>query len=266
VVVTSDANQREDVPAISGAASPRWLDNRNILLVHDGGLSIVDATTHQQTVLIHTIGLPNDVPPRNAYEATDLVGYAWTNAFDIRPATANAPVPTTTAPPTTTTAPPSTTSPSTTTAGPCTGPQLRLTLARDLGSLMQQPAAFFGLTNRSATSCSLDGYPALTLYDEAGHRISMATRHGSSYQVNDPGPHMVTVQPGESTYFGFGWVDVNQPDGTDNGCVRIAQARVLAPNTDLSLTTAARLRSLLCGAGGNVTAIAPRDAFTIATP
>jgi len=131
---------------------------------------------------------------------------------------------------------------------------------------MQQPAAFFGLTNSSATSCSLDGYPALTLYDEAGRRISTAMGHGGSYQLNDPRPHVVTVQPGANAYFGFGWVDVNQPDGTTNGCVRVAQARVLAPNTDVSLTTAARLGSLLCGGGGNVTAIAPRLAFTIATP
>ena len=131
---------------------------------------------------------------------------------------------------------------------------------------MQQPAAFFGLTNKSATSCSLDGYPALTLYDEAGHRISTGIRHGSSYQVNDPGPHVVTVHPGDSAYFGFGWVDVNVPDGNINGCVRAAEARVLAPNTDVSLTAAARLSSLLCGGGGSVTAIAPRAAFTIAAP
>jgi Tol biopolymer transport system component len=85
-VVASDGNQRQDFPATSGAASPRWLDNLNILLVHDGGLWIVDPTSEEHTALIHTIGLPNDVPPRNAYEATDLVGYYWTNAFDISPA------------------------------------------------------------------------------------------------------------------------------------------------------------------------------------
>jgi Tol biopolymer transport system component len=86
VIVTADGGRRQDVPATSGAASPRWLDNRNILLVHDGGLWIVDPTTGRHTMLVDTIGLSNDVPPRNAYEATDLVGYAWTNAFDIRSA------------------------------------------------------------------------------------------------------------------------------------------------------------------------------------
>lgn len=85
VIVTTDGKAREDIPATSGAASPRWLDGRNILLVHDGGLSIVDPTTDEHSVLIPTIGLPNDVPPPNAYEATDLVGYAWTNMFDIQP-------------------------------------------------------------------------------------------------------------------------------------------------------------------------------------
>ena len=87
VIVTSDGSRREDVPATSGAASPRWLDNASILLVHDGGLSIVDPTTCRRTELVHAIGLGNDdVPPPNAYEATDLVGYAWTNTFAVAPA------------------------------------------------------------------------------------------------------------------------------------------------------------------------------------
>jgi Tol biopolymer transport system component len=87
VVVASDGTRRADVPATSGAASPRWLDNGNILLVRDGGLSIVDPTTGRRNELVHTIGLGNDdVPPPNAYEATDLVGYAWTNAFAVAPA------------------------------------------------------------------------------------------------------------------------------------------------------------------------------------
>src|SRR5439155_24617214 len=93
----------------------------------------------------------------------------------------------------------------------------------------------------SATSCSLDGYPALTLYDKAGHRISTAIGHGGSYQVNDPGPHVVTIQPGKSVYFGFGWIDVNQRGGGTNGCVSADGARVIVPNTDVSLTTTARL-------------------------
>jgi hypothetical protein len=87
VVVTSDDTRRDDVPATSGAASPRWIDDNNILLVHDGGLSIVDPTTGRRTELVHRIGLGNDdVPPPNAYEATDLVGYAWTNTFSVAPA------------------------------------------------------------------------------------------------------------------------------------------------------------------------------------
>jgi len=72
---------------------------------------------------------------------------------------------------------------------------------------------------------------------------------------------------GDTVYFGFGWVDVNQPGGGTNGCVSADGARVIVPNTNVSLTTTARLSSVLCRQGfGLVTAIAPREAFTIAAP
>ena len=47
----------------------------------------------------------------------------------------------------------------------------------------------------------------LTLYDASGHPVSKGIRRGNSYQVNDPGRHPVTLQPGQSAYFGFGWVN-----------------------------------------------------------
>jgi hypothetical protein len=170
--------------------------------------------------------------------------------------------------PVTTTAPPAPTTTSTVpTLGACTSAQLDLTLDRDLGSLMAQPGAFFRLKNTSAMACTLDGYPMLALYDASGHLIPTAIRHGNAYQINDPGPHRVTVRPDQSAYFGFGWSDVNQPSGrTNKGCVSIARVSVVVPNAQDSLTTAARLQSLLCPGGSLVSAIAARDAFTIASP
>jgi len=169
-------------------------------------------------------------------------------------------VPTSSAPPVTA---PATTVP---VAHVCTATELQLSLARDLGSLMQQPAAFFALTNRSHASCTVAGYPTLSLYDAADRPISLVIRHGGAYQLNDPGPLTATVQPGDSAYFGFGWVDVNVPDGNTNGCVSITRVRVLLPNIKVSLKAAARLSSLVCPSSGSVTAIAPRARFTVGMP
>jgi len=84
VVAATDGTHQQNIHDSSGAASPQWLDNHTILFVHDGGLWIVNQTTGQHTELNHAIGLPGGVPPPEAYEATDLVGYAWTNSFNVR--------------------------------------------------------------------------------------------------------------------------------------------------------------------------------------
>jgi hypothetical protein len=43
---------------------------------------------------------------------------------------------------------------------------------------MQQPAAYFRFTNRSAQACSLYGYPGFELVDSSGQVISLRARHG----------------------------------------------------------------------------------------
>lgn len=160
-----------------------------------------------------------------------------------------------------------TSAPTVSAPGSCTSTQLLLSLARYVGSVMNQPAAYFDLTNRSTTACTLTGYPKLTLFDTSGQLISTGIGNGNAYQLNDPGPHQVTVQPHQSVYFGFGWSRQN-PNGDGKGCVYVARARVLVPNSDQSLTAAAPLNSApFCPqSGGSVTAIAARMAFTITTP
>jgi hypothetical protein len=148
---------------------------------------------------------------------------------------------------------------------PCTPVALRLALGRDVGSVMQQPAAFFTITNTSAIPCVLNGYPVLVLFDATGRTVPGTISHGGAYQLNDPGPRDVTVAPGETVYFGFGWVDTNPGNGDTNGCVYSARAVVRVPGSAVPLTTPARLSNVICGAG-SVTAFAPRAAFTIATP
>jgi hypothetical protein len=133
---------------------------------------------------------------------------------------------------------------------------------------MDQPAAYFGLTNRSATACTLSGYPSLTLYDASGHLMSAVIRDGNAYQIpDDPGAHAVIVQPDQSVFFGFGWERQN-PNGDANGCEYITRARVLLPDNNQWLTTATPLTDApFCPqSGGSVTAIASRDAFKINPP
>jgi Protein of unknown function (DUF4232) len=164
----------------------------------------------------------------------------------------------------------STPSPSTTTtvaptSGGCNPKQMRLALDRNVGSTMQQPAAFFSVTNTSGKSCTLDGYPVLMLFDSSGHQVPGAIGNGNSYQLNDPGPHVTAVEPGGSVFFGFGWTDSNPPDGNHTGCVHATRARVRLPTSAAWMATTAQLDPILCD-GGSVTAIATRASFIIAVP
>jgi hypothetical protein len=177
---------------------------------------------------------------------------SWTERFHSpRPVTTPTPPPPTTT--TTTTAPP---------LGPCTSADLHLALTRELQSVMQQPAAFFSLTNTSATACTIEGYPTLGIFDASGSLIPALVQYGSAYQINDPGSRRVVVQPGASVYFGFGWVNVNEADGgSTKGCLSIESVTALVPGTRTNLRTAAHLKSVFCPTSEAVTAIAPRAAF-----
>jgi hypothetical protein len=179
-------------------------------------------------------------------------------------------VPDAVATPTTTTA----TSTTTTTSAPlpshtvatCTPAHTRFALDRDLGSTMQQPAAFFSFTNTSNEVCTLEGYPFFEALDASGNRIPLTMSNGEAFQINDPGPHQVVVQPGGVVYFGFGWLASTQPDGSLVGCIHAAGARARLPGSDVTLTAPANLGTPICPTGGSVTAIAERGAFTIGKP
>jgi len=147
----------------------------------------------------------------------------------------------------------------------CTSAVLALSLARQV-SAMNQPAAFFRLTNRSQRNCTVAGYPNLRLYDRNNRVAANRPRPGGAYLLNDPGPHTLTLRPGETAYFGFGWSAVNQPGGDVRGCTYATRERVVIPGSDVSVATRANLSSPICGRTSSVTAIAPRNAFKIATP
>ena len=149
--------------------------------------------------------------------------------------------------------------------GNCTSPMLALSLVRQV-SEMNQPAAFFGLTNRSPKNCTVAGYPDLRLYGPDGREVAIRPRPGGAYLLNDPGPHTLTLGPGETVYFGFGWYSLNRPNGDVRGCTYADRERALIPGSDVSIATRAKLSSPICGRTSSVTAIALRRAFKIAAP
>jgi hypothetical protein len=149
----------------------------------------------------------------------------------------------------------------------CQTDQLALALDKDLGPLMQQPAAFFRFSNTSTETSAMFGYPDLQFVDTAGQLINIPIKTGLSYQINDPGARLVTLKPGQSAYFGFGWTDLNTPNGNTAGCVAAKEVRAAPPGTTSELSAPADLSSLVCPkVAGAVTAVALANAFSVAHP
>jgi hypothetical protein len=142
----------------------------------------------------------------------------------------------------------------------CRSAQLRLALDRVIPPLANQPAAFFRYTNVSSSTCTLDGYPTLRTYTASGQLIGKAAVHNGSYQIFNPGSHLVSLAPGASAYFGYGFADVRQPNGTTDGCVNTATAMSIPPGDTNPLTASAELPSV-CPGLRSVTAVATTQAF-----
>ena len=146
----------------------------------------------------------------------------------------------------------------------CLASQLQLTLDRVVPALDQQPGAFFRLTNTSGAPCTLDGYPTLQPVAPSGPVIGAAVRNGPSYQIGDPGPNPVVLTPGGSAYFGYGWSDVTQPEGSPIGCVNTVQVTSIPPGSETPLPATVQLPSVCPGGYPSVTAVALQPAFAAA--
>ena len=152
----------------------------------------------------------------------------------------------------------------------CRTDQLRLSLDKMLQGLASQTGAFFQLQNASRPSCSLYGYPGFQALNVSGSVEAIGVARGGSYQINDPGPHIVPLSPGQSAYFGVGWGDYDAVKDTTKGCINTAHVVSVPPNTYSALSTDATLTSICPEGGGTakviITAVAPKSAFTIASP
>lgn len=147
-------------------------------------------------------------------------------------------------------------------SGACSTSDLRLRLDRVESAVMQQPGAFLSFTNTSNSSCHMDGYPSLELVSGTGQIIGAAIRDSGNYLITDPGPQTVTLAPGASAYFGYGWSDVTQPLGSTVGCVDTVKAVSIPPGGAIPLYATAALPSVCPGGFPSVTAVAPASAFT----
>ena len=101
------------------------------------------------------------------------------------------------------------------------------------------------LTNRSKTTCNLNGYPDLQMFRKGGRPLATTTKKNLS-----PGPSQVVLHPGDSGTFLSSYSDVEQ------GNERCRTSRVLeitAPGANAGLFVPARL--MACGGVIHVSAV-----------
>ena len=111
----------------------------------------------------------------------------------------------------------------------------------------------------------------MSLYDSNGAQMPTHFVDGDMYQINDPGAHAVGIEPGDSVYFGLGWLPYrfNPSKGFDGylGCVRLGRVKATFANGDVSVSSLADVSLPFCPPwGASVTSVAPAKAFTIASP
>lgn len=87
-------------------------------------------------------------------------------------------------------------------------------------------------TNRSASACTLYGYPGYGLLDAKRYEQTSTVLRGSTYFQRDPGKKTITLQPGKSAYASLAWsVIAGLGEPTDGPCEpKSAWLEVTPPN------------------------------------
>lgn len=115
----------------------------------------------------------------------------------------------------------------------------------------------FNLANRTATTCTLQGFFGLELRDAAGKQVDGSPRRDPSAIA----PTLVRLAPGAGTTFTFHWSDVQ---GSPQPCPTAAEVVVTAPDQYDSAVLPARTADgspiAPCEPGGTgLTQVGPRD-------
>jgi Protein of unknown function (DUF4232) len=83
----------------------------------------------------------------------------------------------------------------------CATSQLRLKFGLLVSEKTEQHTATFTLRNGERTSCSLDGYPTVTLFDSVGRLLPFAYGHRGDQMITAAAPQPVRVPGRSSAYF-----------------------------------------------------------------
>ncbi|GAA0416877.1 hypothetical protein GCM10010357_42820 [Streptomyces luteireticuli] len=87
----------------------------------------------------------------------------------------------------------------------CGTDDLRISFAERLGGGMNHAGGTLELKNATGHTCALRGYPGLGLED-GGHRaLSTRTVRGSTWYADDPGNHLVLLEPGQAAQANVAW-------------------------------------------------------------
>lgn len=115
-------------------------------------------------------------------------------------------------------------------SAPCKGPQLRLANAGgDAG--MGNRIAIVGVTNVGLQTCSLTGYPTVTLQDARGRNLTTvrSEQNPGSYFRSGQAPAPVNLPPQGKAFFDLAWNVVPHEGDGETVCPTAARVRVTAP-------------------------------------
>lgn len=120
-------------------------------------------------------------------------------------------------------------------ASPCTGAQLSAHRETEDNAMGGQRGVWYSFRNTSQSSCTLKGYPAVTLLDRAGHGLRrIHVKH------NDEGETEVTLAPGEKAFFSIVYRSCEFLKGAGvrhrRPCTSSARIRIEAPGTHRAFT------------------------------
>lgn len=112
------------------------------------------------------------------------------------------------------------------------------------------------LTNTSPTTCSVDGYAGFQLLGANGAALPTNVVRGSTFFRTDPGPHPVTLAPGQSAWSDLASTDVAAAGENPTQCGPPA-ARIEVTPPDETTQLIAPFAGVVCGGRLDTTAFAP---------
>lgn len=133
----------------------------------------------------------------------------------------------------------------------CLPTQLHIAVAGSEGAAGTTEISF-SLTDSSAVSCTMYGYPGMLLLSAGGAGLPTVVTRGGGLSFENIAPTNVVLNPGQAAFFNLGYNDVTQ--GTTS-CSSAPQVEITPPNdTSYSVVPVPQINA--CGNGAlNVSAV-----------